>query len=135
MPISFVLYRSETRMPPNSEASRQLLETARRVNAELDLTGFLHHEDGFFYHWLEGAAEPLAMICGRMERDPRHTNLTYLWRGTQDRRQFGGWRMGYSTSSDSSLLTWLANDPVAQRETRAYANTILSFLQHRNAGL
>ena len=56
-------------------------------------------------------------------------------RVTQDRRQFGGWRMGYSTSSDSSLLTWLANDPVAQRETRAYANTILSFLQHRNAGL
>lgn len=131
--LSFLLYRSETTMQPDSDEARQLLATARHVYAELDLSGFLHHEDGFFFQWLEGPTEPLELIAGRLERDPRHFNLAYLWRGTQDDRQFDGWSMGYSTRMDSSIFNWLAEHPVAQRERRAYAATVLSFLQHRRA--
>ena len=131
--LSFLLYRSETEMRPNSEAAGELLDSARRVNAEQALSGFLHHEDGFFFQWLEGPAAALDMVAGRMERDPRHHSLTYLWRGTQNDRQFGDWRMGYSSAAGSSILKWLAEHPVAQRERRAYAASVLAFLQERNA--
>ncbi|HRO15468.1 MAG TPA: BLUF domain-containing protein [Paracoccus sp. (in: a-proteobacteria)] len=130
--LAFLLYRSETTMPPLSDAARDLLATARRVNAGLGLTGFLHHEDGFFFQWLEGPAEPLDMIAGRLEADPRHFNLTWLWRGTETGRQFAGWKMGYSTRDDSSIMGWLVAHPVAQRERQAYAASVLAFLQERN---
>ena len=129
--LAFVLYRSETDIRPNSDAARNLMDTARHVNSTLGLTGFLHHEDGFFFQWLEGPAEPLAEICGRLERDPRHFNLTYMWRGTQDIRHFAGWDMGYSSGANESILSWLAEHSVAQREKLAYAAAVLSFLQHR----
>lgn len=131
--LSFLLYRSETDMPPLSDAARDLLATARHCNAELDLTGFLHHEDGFFFQWLEGPTPALDMIAARMERDARHFNMTYLWRGTQNARQFAGWKMGYSTRDDSSIMGWLLSHPAAQSERRAYAATVLAFLQERNS--
>lgn len=40
--------------------------------------------------------------------------------------------MGYSTHDDDSIMTWLAQNPVAQREKRAYASSVLAFLQRRN---
>lgn len=131
--LSFLLYRSETTLAPRSEAANQLLAQARRNNLALGLTGFLHHEENFFFQWLEGPSEPLALMAARMEADPRHSHLTYLWRGTQEQRQFGEWKMGYSTSDDSSILAWLLAHPYAQRESQAYASTVLGFLQDRRA--
>lgn len=133
MTIAFFLYRSETTMVPAGDAARGLLETARRVNESLGLTGFLHHEDGFFFQWLEGPAEALEMIGQRIGADQRHFGIDYLWRDTQDERQFANWKMGYSTHTDSSILTWLADHAVALREKRSYANAVLSFLKERNA--
>ena len=131
--LSFLLYRSESDMVPGSDAARDLMATAVRVNTKLGLTGFLHHEDGFFFQWLEGAHDALELIRTRLERDARHSNLTYLWRGTQDIRHFDGWAMGYSTQESGSILAWLAEHSVGVREKLAYSASVLSFLQHRRA--
>jgi len=131
--ISFILYRSETDIRPGSETARVLMDKARRWNERFDLTGFLHHEDGFFFQWLEGQPDNLAAIMERIERDPRHRNLTYLARGTQAERQFSRWRMGYSTRSEASVLRWLADHPVVIRERKEYAAGMLAFLREREA--
>lgn len=131
--LSFVLYRSDTDLCPNSEAARALMETARRGNERFDLTGFLHHEEGFFFQWLEGEPDNLAAIVARIERDPRHSNIAYLAHGTQPNRQFARWRMGYSTRSDASVLRWMADHPVVIRERAEYAAGMLAFLREREA--
>jgi hypothetical protein len=131
--VAFILYRSETILRPNSEAARSLLESARRSNERFDLTGFLHHEEGFFFQWLEGGADNLAAIASRIERDARHTNMTYLAQGTQLERHFLRWRMGYSTRSQASVLRWMADHPVVIREPAEYAAGMLAFLREREA--
>lgn len=130
-PLAFALYRSETDMPPDSDEAFALMVGARRFNAEHGVTGFLHHEDGFFFQWYEGSPEAAALIAARIEADQRHRDVTYLWRGTQDQRQFDRWSMGYSTRNDSSIMTWLADHAVSKSERRAYGNAVLSFLQQR----
>lgn len=130
---AFFLYRSETDLQPDSDAARDLLATARRINGELGLTGFLHHEDGCFIQWLEGPAPALDMIGQRIDRDPRHRNITYLSRGLQEGRQFDRWAMGYSTRSGESILGWLADNAVPVRDSRAYAAAVLAFLLKRSA--
>ena len=131
--FSFILYRSETDLRPGSEPARALVETARRCNERFGLTGFLHHEEGFFFQWLEGEPVNLAGIMARIERDPRHRNMTYLAQGTKPERQFSRWRMGYSTRSDASVLRWMAEHPVVIRERSEYAAGMLAFLREREA--
>ena len=132
---SFVLYRSETDLAPGSDAALELAATARRVNAQFGNTGFLHHEEGFFFQWLEGNPEPMRLICGRIERDPRHFAMTYLLQGTRHSRQFSDWDMGYSTGSLGSILTWLADHSVSPRDKTAFAAAVLEFLQHQSVAL
>ena len=131
--LSSFLYRSETAISPNSDAARDLMVQAARINADLGLTGFLHHEDGFFFQWLEGPPGPLDRIVTRLWRDPRHSNLTPLSGGGQTSRAFRGWDMGYSTRADHSILAWLADHGVAPYDRRGYAACVLSFLLERSA--
>lgn len=131
--LSFILYRSETDLRPKSEAARMLVKSARQGNERFDLTGFLHHEDGFFFQWLEGQPDNLAEIMSRIERDTRHRTLTVLARGTQSDRQFARWRMGYSTRNDASVLRWMADHPVVIRERAEYAAGMLAFMRERDA--
>ena len=129
---SFFLYRSETDVAPGSPVARQILDEAHARNTAKDLTGFLHHEENFFFQWLEGPAAALDEVAMLIKSDQRHRFMTCLWRGAADDRQFGEWRMGYSTHDVDSIMTWLAENPVAQREKRAYASSVLAFLQRRN---
>ena len=131
--FSFTLYRSETDIRPGSDAARALRDTACRNNERFDLTGFLHHDEGFFFQWLEGEADNLAEIMARIERDPRHRNLAFLARGTQAERQFPKWRLGYSTRKDASVLRWMADHPVVIRERKEYAAGMLAFLRERES--
>lgn len=133
MALSYVLYRSETDIRPNSDAARALVQSAKRGNERFDLTGFLHHEEGFFFQWLEGEPDNLAEILSRIEGDSRHRGLTYLARGTEAERQFARWRMGYSTRSEASVLRWMADHPVVIRERTEYAAGMLAFLREREA--
>ena len=130
--VANLLYRSETSILPGSAAAEHLLGRARERNRQLGLTGFLHHEEGFFFQWLEGPAANLAAVQKIIESDPRHEAVTYLHRGTEAVPQFPDWRMGYSQHEDDSLLEWLAREPVAQIKREAYARSILMFLKERS---
>lgn len=130
--IANFLYRSETAIRPGSAPAEHLLLRARERNRTMGLTGFLHHEEGFFFQWLEGPAVNLAAVQQIIEDDPLHGAITYLHRGTDAAPEFPDWQMGYSRREDGSVLEWLARDPVAQIEREAYARSILMFLKERS---
>ncbi|MFI0395295.1 BLUF domain-containing protein [Paracoccus jiaweipingae] len=111
--LAFLVYRSETDMPVGGEAVRALLETARRENLRLGLTGILHHEEGIFLQWLEGPEDAVRQVTRRICDDNRHSGMTVLMKGPLDHRRFCDWRMAYSTQEQDSILQWLADRSVS----------------------
>lgn len=126
---AFFLYRSRTALDARSGECRSILRVARARNAGNGLTGYLHHEDGRFYQWLEGPAEALQHTGALIERDPRHQDLDYLWRGTQPQRQFDGWDMGFGAAKPGSLFDWVAENGVRVGDAVDFARGVLGFMQ------
>lgn len=126
---AFFLYRSRTALDARSGECRAILQAARDRNAQYGLGGYLHHEDGRFYQWLEGPAEALQQVGALIESDPRHSDIDYLWRGTQDQRQFAGWRMGFGSSEPGTLFDWIAETGVRVGDGARFARGVLEFMR------
>ncbi|WID97345.1 BLUF domain-containing protein [Bosea vestrisii] len=98
MSLVRLVYASRSRLV---EADRRIglariLETARRLNAERHVTGFLMATRGGFAQILEGEAGSIAETYGRIMVDPRHAELRLLAQDAVDQRQFAGWAMAYA---------------------------------------
>lgn len=65
-----------------------------------------------------------------IQRDRRHHDFEYLWRGAQDGRQFDGWRMGFGTTQPGTLFDWVANTGVHVHDGRSFTAGLLSFMQN-----
>ena len=73
----------------------ELLETARRVNSERNVTGLLLYREGSFYQVLEGSETDVKRTFADIERDPRHEAVQILFDGATDVREFPDWQMGF----------------------------------------
>lgn len=117
-------------MTEKSAQCADILKEARARNRDLQLTGYLHLEDGAFYQWLEGPAGPLEDVAQMILRDPRHDNVEFLWRGHQDARQFGAWWMGFGTSRAGRLFDWVADQGVQVGDPRSFSTGLLDFMRN-----
>ena len=70
-----------------------ILESSRRNNAALGVTGLLCHHDGSFLQFLEGDAGVLEALYGRIRRDRRHKDLVRILDEQAATRAFGDWSM------------------------------------------
>jgi hypothetical protein len=88
---------SNLRGDPQAIASqvREILATARRVNAERGVTGVLLFSDHCFAQVLEGPPDAVATVYAAIQRDPRHRDLVVLHDHPVNRRSFGAWSMGF----------------------------------------
>lgn len=98
-------------------------------NSGLDLTGYLHLEDGLFYQWLEGPKAALDQMRDRIARDIRHRDMETLWSGEQVERQFGEWQMGFGLSDPGTLFAWVAQNGVSVSDPAEFARGVLRFLR------
>ena len=98
-----------------------ILRTARRNNAERGITGALIVRADLYLQWLEGPAEALARLFGRIEVDDRHLEVTRLDGGDLAERRFGDWAM-----RDDPARSWLWSPPevAAGALTRAPASAV-----------
>lgn len=80
----------------------RILETARRLNAERHVTGFLMATPGGFAQILEGEAGAIAETYGRIMVDPRHDQLRLLAQDTVAERQFAGWAMAFAERDETT---------------------------------
>ena len=67
----------------------------RENNEKLSLTGMLLYKDGKFMQVLEGEEETVKQLSAKIDRDPRHTNVTLLLQGPTSEREFPDWSMGF----------------------------------------
>jgi hypothetical protein len=73
----------------------QILQTARRKNKEQNVTGALLFNSGYFAQALEGPRLAIEQIFERIQRDPRHGDVTVLSSQKEGRRDFPEWSMAY----------------------------------------
>lgn len=72
-----------------------LLQSARKRNQELDVTGLLLHREDSFFQIIEGSRANVRAVFDRICADPRHTRITVLFEGPATHREFSDWRMGF----------------------------------------
>ena len=82
-----------------------LLETSRRNNAPVGITGLLLYKDGNFMQVIEGAKAEIDKLQARIGRDPRHEGMLTLTERRIEQRQFSDWSMGFKNLSDPVLRT------------------------------
>lgn len=104
MSLVRLVYASRSRLV---EADRRvelarILETARRLNAERHVTGFLMATPGGFGQVLEGEAGSIAETYGRIMVDPRHDDLRLLAQDAVAHRQFTGWAMAFAEHNETT---------------------------------
>lgn len=104
--LHHILYLSSAIEPFDDEALAGLLDSARRNNAEVGVTGMLLYADGNFIQYLEGEAEAVHGVFAKIKSDPRHNGILTVTDGPADDRVFADWSMGFhmATPQEQELL-------------------------------
>jgi hypothetical protein len=100
--FSQIIYCSRqtlTGEPGAGHEIREILDAAREANARRGVTGALLVKDGCFAQVLEGPAEVVEDLFGRIRVDPRHYDVVRLLTSVVPERQFPDWSMGFITPS------------------------------------
>jgi hypothetical protein len=79
----------------------RLLAVVRERNAYFGVTGSLLFSGGCFAQILEGPMHSVELIYRAIERDPRHTDVTLLFRKRVAERAFPDWSMRYIPEPES----------------------------------
>lgn len=76
----------------------RILAKSRANNRKNGLVGVLYFGDGCFFQCLEGEAEAVDTLYGKLELDPRHRELQLISREDIEQFSFGAWSMKYIPS-------------------------------------
>lgn len=72
-----------------------ILESARKHNRSVQITGMLYFNRKMFLQCIEGPREAVNELYNKISLDKRHANLTLLSFCEIDERVFADWSMGY----------------------------------------
>ena len=103
MPLISLIYVSSALVPFSKGDLTILLETSRRNNALIDVTGMLVYRDGNFMQAIEGEEQTIHKLQEKIECDPRHGGLITLLTQRIETRQFPEWSMGFRNLADPAL--------------------------------
>lgn len=94
-----IAYLSTATSIPATETLQAILEASRRNNAARAVTGMLCHHDGSFLQFLEGEPRSVDEVFARLAPDPRHRELTTLYRTEIQDRLFPDWTMALANAA------------------------------------
>jgi EAL domain-containing protein (putative c-di-GMP-specific phosphodiesterase class I) len=100
-----LIYASVATQKFDNEQIKELLLQSRAANERIGVTGLLLHSDGNFFQILEGAAAEVDKLFAKIDADPRHAQVTVIFREPIRRRSFAGWTMGFASTSPQELAT------------------------------
>ena len=109
-----LVYQSQAISPFPAAELETLLRKARTHNQAHRLTGLLLYGEEQFLQVLEGANPALEELYGRIQRDPRHTQVRTLSYLPISTRAFPDWRMGYAVVGPAELKQTTGFLPLAQ---------------------
>jgi hypothetical protein len=90
-----------------------IIEVSRANNAAAGITGVLVYTGTDFAQLIEGEADAVGRLWGKLRSDRRHTDLAVFLDEPADRVWFESWRMGYLY--DEALTTQIFEWRVLQR--------------------
>lgn len=93
--VFFHVYASSATHLFEAEELRQLMQTSRRNNAALSVSGMLLYKDGNILQVLEGREESVRALAAKIHGDPRHHGVITLVEGFENEYQFPDWSMGF----------------------------------------
>jgi CheY-like chemotaxis protein len=108
-PLFTLVYASHAVGETTPSDVMDILKVARRINKELEITGVLLYNGGWWLQVLEGSFSAVtSLFFDHIQKDKRHKNVTLLVLDPSTERQFANWDMGfYSTQAQQdSNLSW-----------------------------
>ena len=91
-----VLYISRPSRDFNEEDMLNMLSCFRENNVECEITGLLIQGKHKFLQYLEGPAEEIDDLMGKITADERHNDVLVLSEGDLKTRLFSEWLMAFS---------------------------------------
>ena len=76
-----------------------IVTVSRAHNARAGITGGLVRAGGYFAQLLEGPTEAVKTLMERIDRDPRHTDVSVVRIAASTKRQLPDWSMAYAGES------------------------------------
>lgn len=101
--LRHLVYTSASTQRMSKEELFSLLKAARVRNRDRSVTGILLYIEGTFFQVIEGEADTVRELYGRIRQDPRHTHVTTIIEEPIARRAFAEWTMGYDFVSEEEL--------------------------------
>lgn len=108
-----LLYASRTVAAPEQTVA-QILAAGRDKNLRRGVTGVLVCGGPVFLHVLEGNRRALSDLYGRIQRDPRHTEVELLLLQDIAERRFGAWALGVVNVAQVNTSTLLKYSEVPE---------------------
>ncbi|CAM5185557.1 hypothetical protein ARD30_21625 [Bosea thiooxidans] len=104
MSLIRLVYASESRLVDANRRAEldRILASARRLNEQNGITGFLLATDAAFAQVLEGPPDNVTATYGRIVMDQRHAALRVLAEEPIAARSFSGWAMGIAERSETT---------------------------------
>lgn len=108
-----LVYASSITEGFNEEEIKKILETARKTNQDLQVTGMLCFAQKYFLQCLEGGRTNVNEIYHKILNDSRHNNIVLLDYKEIVQREFSEWTMGYIPESKLTRPLNLLFSPTA----------------------
>ena len=96
-----LIYASAATRPMSAGELEKLLERARTKNMLFQVTGMLLYHSGSFLQVIEGPEQGIEAIYHSISRDARHINPKILNQRSIRHREFEGWSMGFTDTSQA----------------------------------
>jgi hypothetical protein len=115
--LSHLIYASSADSKMSDAELRAILDAARKVNSQLDITGILLHTEGSYFQVLEGDAEAIDSLYAKIARDERHKNVVLIVREPIASRSFADWSMGFASVTPSDVAGIIGANDFFQKKT------------------
>ncbi len=135
-----LIYRSRNTIPADQRKAEfgTLFSTARSNNKRQQITGALLIHGGWFAQVLEGAEAPVRALFTRIERDPRHENLSVISAGPAGGRLFSRWAMARVSEDGEPDIRLIAHQdgiaPAMSRGTTPEQEAVLDIMRAATRG-
>lgn len=96
-------YVSRAAETMTQEALLSLLQQCLANNEASGVTGMLLYGNDTFLQVLEGEEPVLEKVIEKIQKDPRHSKVHFLYRKPLERRQYADWSMGFKRVSTRGL--------------------------------
>jgi len=99
-----IIYCSTAKPNLEDEDVANILEKARKHNAEHEITGCMLLHNNEFIQILEGDKKTLKGLIHKIERDTRHSNMMVLAENEIENRIFDKWSMAYHKIENDDVV-------------------------------